>query len=150
MINTFTLINFVCMLCPFAGFLWARIMSLWMNKSMKRAAWRFLQSIDPQATAPLCHLNKVSPVLAAHEDIKRLTASQTPPLLAAVKAVYKSSAPSRSDVWRGRLCLTGTSYASAHQELKPLQLLEMWICHGFHKRAGRIKIKLKWSSKNEQ
>lgn len=133
----FTLIIFLCVLCPFVGFLWARIMSLWMSKSMKRAVWRFPQSIDPPATALLSRLNKVLPALAAHEDIKRLTASQTPPSLAAVQAAYKSSAPSRSDVWRGRLCLTGTSHASAHRELKPLSSLEE-RCRGVVASAGRL------------
>lgn len=110
MINMFALIIFLCVLYPFVGFLWARITSLWMSKSMKRAAWRFPPSIDRPATAPLSHLNKASPALAAHEDIKRLTASPTPPSPAAAQAAYKSSAPSRSDVWRGRLCLTGTAH----------------------------------------
>lgn len=125
MINVSTLITFLCLLYPFVGFLWARIMSLWMSKSMKRAVWRFPQSIDPPATAPLSHLNKALPALAAHEDIKRLTASQTPLSLAAVQAAYRSSAPSRLDVWRGRLCLTGTSRLSACQNLKPLSSVEM-------------------------
>lgn len=75
----FTLINFLHVLCPFAGFLCARIMSLWMNSSTKRAAWRFLQSIDPRATAPRFRPNKASLALAAHEDIKRHTASPTLP-----------------------------------------------------------------------
>lgn len=119
MINMFTLIIFLCVLCPLVGLLWARTMSSWMNKSMKRAVWRFLQSTDLQATAPLSHLNKVLPALAAHEDIKRLTTSQTPTSVAAAQAAYKSSAPSISDVWKGRLCLTGTSPASAHRGLKP-------------------------------
>ena len=133
----FTLIIFLCVLCLFVGFFWARTTSLWMSKSMKRAVWRFLLSTDPPATAPLSRLNKVSPALAAHEDIKRLTASRTPPSLAAAQAAYKSSAPSRSDVWRGRLCLTGTSHASAHRELKPRSLLEKQ-CRGGVASAGRL------------
>lgn len=134
----FTLIVFLCVLCSFVGFLWARTMSLWMSKSMKRAAWRFPQSTDRPATAPLSRPNKVLQALAAHEDIKRLTASQTPPSLAAVQAVSKSSAPSRSDVWRGRLCLTGTSHTSAHQELKPLSSLEK-KSRGGVASAGRLR-----------
>lgn len=107
------------MLCPFAGFLWARITSLWTSKSMKRAAWRFPPSTDPRATAPLSHLNKALPALAAHDGIKRLTASQTPPSPPAAQAAYRSSAPSRSDAWRGRLCLTGTALAAARREPQP-------------------------------
>lgn len=120
----FTLIIFLRVLCPFVGFLWARITSLWMSKSMKRAAWRFPPSTDPRATAPLSHLNKALPALAAHDDIKRRTASQTPPSPPAAQAAYRSSAPSRSDAWRGRLCLTGTSRAAARPEPKPLPAFE--------------------------
>lgn len=109
MMNMSTLIVFLRVLCPFVALLRARTTSLWMSKSMKRAVWRFPPSIDPPATAPLSRPNKALPARAAHEDIKRLTASQTPPSPAAAQAAYKSSAPSRSDAWRGRLCLTGTS-----------------------------------------
>lgn len=133
----FTLMIFLRVLCPFVGCLWARITSLWMSKSMKRAAWRFPPSTDPRATAPLSHLNKALPALAAHDGIKRLTASQTPPSPAAAQAAYRSSAPSRSDAWRGRLCLTGTWRVAARREPKPLPEFEKGG-RGVAASAGRL------------
>ena len=89
--------------------LWNRITSLWMNKSLKKAAWRFQLWTVRQVTAPLSLHNKESPALAVHEDTKKLSASPMPMYQEATEAVCKNSVRFRSDVWRETRYLTGRS-----------------------------------------
>lgn len=146
--NMFTSIIFLCALCPFVGFLWARTTSLWMSNSTKRAVWRFPPWTGPRATAPLSRRSKAWPALAAPADIKRRTASPTPPSAAAAPAACRSSAPSRSDVWRGRLCPTGTSCVSACRELRPLDLLGKRDKGGVASPGRQWGWRAQYSSKN--
>lgn len=122
----FASIIFLCVLCPFVGFLWARTTSLWMSKCTKRAAWRSPRWTGPRATAPLCRRSRAWRARAARGGTRRRTASPTPPPAAAAPAACRSSAPSRSGAWRGHPCPTGTPCASAHPQLRPLALLGNW------------------------
>lgn len=85
-----------------------RTMSLWMNKSLKKAAWKWPLLIALQVTAPPSLPNKESPALAAHGDTKKLSESQMPMCQEVIEAACKNSVQFRSDVWRELHYPTGT------------------------------------------
>lgn len=82
-------------------------MNLWMNKSLKKAAWKLLLLIALQATVPLSLHNKESPALVVHDVTKKLSASQMPMYQEAIEAVFRNSVPFKSDVWREPHSQTG-------------------------------------------
>lgn len=85
-----------------------RITNLWMNKSLKKAAWKLQQLIVLQVTVPLFLHNKESPALAVQDDTKKPSASQMPTYQEATEGACKNSARFRLDVWREPHYLTGT------------------------------------------
>lgn len=104
----FLKLNCVSVLSPHFLPLRNRITNLWMNKSLKKAAWKLQQLIVLQVTVPLFLHNKESPALAVQDDTKKPFAFQTPTYLEATEGACKNSARFRLDVWREPHYLTGT------------------------------------------
>lgn len=108
--------------------LWNRITSLWMNRCLKKVAWRFRLFIILQVIVPLSPHNKESLALAVPDDTKKLSASQVPTYQEAIGAVCKNSVPFRSDAWRETRYLTGRSICVDTPCAGPRAHLHLQLC----------------------